>query len=354
MQRGRPAPAIDLAPAERATLAAWAVDPSQAPELAQRARIVLCCSEGLTNMAVARRLDVTRETAGKWRRRFLDGGVQGLLDEPRPGAPSTICDGDVERVRQLAEIQPPAGALWSTRGMARSASLSQTAVSRIWKIFTLEPHTSLPRHFPKEGLHLERVRSLAGLYLEPPLRALALAYDPTVPVEKPSERDSPASAEDPSRTRAERVLDAHASLYARLDAQVRKVNGHHPRGRNSSDFLTFLTGVERVIPAGCHAHLVLGSLSISKLPEVESWLRARDHFQPHFIPTSGAWLKLVERWANALGQRPGSWERRDNPMDARISDLERAVEAYLALENGIGQPFRWFHRVPQRAASLAT
>lgn len=344
MQRGRPAPKVELTPEERATLENWSADPTQAPELALRARIVLCCADGVTNMEVARRLDVTRETAGKWRRRYLQSGAQGLLDEPRPGAPSTIRDDEIQRVRALAEAAPPAGEAWTTRSMARSANLSQTAISRIWKLFTLEPHTSLPRFFPKQGLCLERVRCIAGLYVDPPLRALALCYDP-------AGEPAPCALEP---DHANGSQNGQESVYAHLDAHARKVTGHVVRDGREEEFLAFLKGVERALPQGCVAHLVLGSFSIQKLSRVHSWLAEREHFQVHFIPTSGAWLKLVERWAHALEKRNGMRERSDVVVEPGFHSLDRAVQKFLQRGDGIGRQFEWLQRPePQhRPASL--
>ena len=79
-----------------------------AQALASRARIVFGCAAGLSNQAVAARERVTPQTVGKWRRRFVERGLEGLLDEPRPGGPRKIDDVKVESVIvQALEGQPP-------------------------------------------------------------------------------------------------------------------------------------------------------------------------------------------------------------------------------------------------------
>lgn len=340
MRRGRPAPDVLLTPAERLALEQWTEDRDLAPELAVRARIVLRCSEGLTNMEIARRLGVTRETAGKWRKRFLDGRLGGLLDEPRPGAPTTIRQEDVERVRMLAAEQPPDGGTWSTRSMARRACLSQTAVSRIWKIFTLEPHSALPPHFPSRGLCVERVLGLGGLYLDPPLRALALLHR-----DGEEHENGRASGANGANGASGAVSCPEApprpSVFARLDAHARKVNGHRPARSDTGDLITFLEAVEERAPSDCRVHLVLGGVSLTKIPEVESWLRRHESFLLHSIPTSGSWLKLVESWASALGSRATGGSAHQHGAPASVADLEGAVASYLGNERGIGSPFRW-------------
>lgn len=344
MQRGRPAPPVELAPLERSELESWIADPRQAPELALRARIVLCCADGASNMNAARTLGVTRETVGKWRKRYLEHRIQGLLDEPRPGAPSTIGEEDVERVRRLMCTEPPGGGTWTTRRMARAANLSQTAISRVWKLFSLEPRANLRLRLPKESLQVERVRYFAGLYIDPPLRAFALCHDPEAPcsLREAADESEPASSV-PHR-------DEPPSLLARLDAHTRKVNGHFHGERESGHFLSFLSQAERALPDGCELHLVLGSFSIAKLPEVESWLRARPSYKLHFIPTSGAWLKLLEMWVGALRRAGTRREREGELTDATLPEFERSVTRYLDGENGIGSPFRW-QRIETRAPS---
>lgn len=66
--------------------------------LALRARIGLHCAKGMTHLEIARKLGTSNVTVGKWRRRFAEQRLDGLLDEPRPGQPRSIQDKDVERV----------------------------------------------------------------------------------------------------------------------------------------------------------------------------------------------------------------------------------------------------------------
>ncbi len=136
MALGRPIPPLSLNREERETLQNWARRPKSAQALAQRARVVLACAEGRSNTTVARQLNLSRPTVGKWRSRFLARRLDGLLDEPRPGAPREISDAAVERVLNLTlETRPRDATHWSTRAMARRCGLSQSAVSRIWRAF---------------------------------------------------------------------------------------------------------------------------------------------------------------------------------------------------------------------------
>lgn len=88
--------------------------------VAFRARVVLQCAQGQSNLAVAALLRCHPQTVALWRRRFLGKAITGLLDEPRPGAPRQVSDGQVEEVVTATLESTPHGAThWSTRLMAR-------------------------------------------------------------------------------------------------------------------------------------------------------------------------------------------------------------------------------------------
>lgn len=133
--------AVVLTEDERAQLEAWARRPKSAQALALRSRIVLTAAGGLGNTAVAGMLGVNVSTARKWRSRFVADRLDGLLDEPRPGRPRTVSDEQVEAVITATLESTPANAThWSTRSLSGELGLSQSAVSRIWRAFGLQPH----------------------------------------------------------------------------------------------------------------------------------------------------------------------------------------------------------------------
>ena len=175
---GRPLAQLLLTGEERETLERSSRRHSSAQALALRSRIVLACAEGVSNTAVTRRIPVTMQTVGKWLSRFVARRLDGLLDEPRPGAPRQISDADVDRVLTLTlEKRPPEATHWSTRSMAKRSGLSQSAVSRIWRAFTLQPHRAETFQLSKDPLIIEKVRDIVGLYLHPPDHALGLCAD---------------------------------------------------------------------------------------------------------------------------------------------------------------------------------
>ena len=143
--------------------------PKTAQALAVRARIVLACAEGLSNSEVSRRLGVSLPTVGRWRKRFVADRVDGLRDEPRPGAPRKVGDAQVEAVitKTLEEFPANQDSHWSTRSMANAVGLSQTAVSRIWRAFGLKPHLVQSWKLSTDPLFIDKVRDIVGLYLDP-------------------------------------------------------------------------------------------------------------------------------------------------------------------------------------------
>ena len=175
---GRRAVALDLQTGDRPVLEGWAQRRKTAQALAMRARIVLKAADGVSMTATASEMKVCLQTVGKWRKRYAERGVDGLLDEPRPGQPRKITDADVERVLTLTlESKPKAATHWSTRQMAKASGINQTAISRIWRAFSLAPHRAETFKLSRDPLFIDKVRDIVGLYMNPPERALVLCVD---------------------------------------------------------------------------------------------------------------------------------------------------------------------------------
>ena len=154
---GRPTKPLNVTSEEREKLAMLARRPKTGQAMAMRARIVLGCDKGLSNGAVAKKLQITGATVCKWRERFRVNRLEGLLDEPRPGAPRSITDKYVEAVvTKTLESMPANSTHWSTRLMAKKTGLSQTAIVRIWRAFGLQPHRVENSSFPRTPSSLKR------------------------------------------------------------------------------------------------------------------------------------------------------------------------------------------------------
>ena len=306
MGRGRPIVLLALDGAERETLEQWTRRPKTAQELALRARIVLACADGRSNTGVAAELRVCVDTVGKWRSRFLEQRLDGLLDQPRSGRPRMIDDADVERVIALTlEATPKDATHWSTRSMARRSGLSHNTVSRIWRVFALQPHRTETFKLSADPLFIEKVRDIVGLYLNPPDRALVLCVDEKSQIQaldrtRPLLPLRPGQAE---RRTHDYVRHGTTSLFAALDARTGQVIGQCHRRHRALEFRKFLDAIESEVPAELDVHLIADNYATHKTALIRNWFARRPRFHIHSTPTSASWLNLVERWFGLLTEK---------------------------------------------------
>jgi transposase len=344
-------PGPRLTDSERATLEQWTRRRTTAQALAQRARIILACAEGGSNCQVAADERISRPTVGRWRRRFVEDRCEGLLDEPKPGAPRRISDADVERVLTTTlETTPRDATHWSTRSLAKQCGMSQTAIARIWKAFALQPHRSETFKLSKDPLFIEKVRDVVGLYLNPPDRALVLCVDEKSQIQA-LDRTAPLLPMRPGqveRRTHDYVRHGTTSLFAALDTKTGAVLGRCYRRHRSREFRRFLDLIETHVPRELDVHLILDNYGTHKTPLIQRWLAKRPRFHVHFTPTSSSWLNLVERWFVEL-------ERKQIKRGAHrsVTALERAIYEYLNIAGEDPKPFVWTKTADEIVASIA-
>ena len=351
MRRGRPLPILKLTDEEQETLERWARRPKSAQALAQRARVVLACAQAKTNTLVSAELKLSRQAVGKWRRRFVSQRLDGLLDEPRPGAPRQITDAHVERVLTLTlESTPQNATHWSTRSLARKCGMSQSAVSRIWRAFALQPHRSETFKLSRDPLFVEKVRDIVGLYLNPPDRALVLCVDEKAQIQA-LDRTQPLLPMRPGQVeRRTHDYERHGttSLFAALDLASGRVVGECHRRHRGIEFRKFLDTLDEAVPAPLDVHLILDNYGTHKTPLIRRWLARHPRYHLHFTPTSASWLNLVERWFATLTERQ---LRRGVHRSTR--ELETALKHYLTLHNQEPKPFVWTKTADEILANVA-
>ena len=169
---GRPKAELILTVEEREQLLRWSRRAKSSQALALRSRIILACGEGLANKAVAGQVGCSINTVTKWRSRFLESRLDGLVDEPRPGRPATITAERVEEVVVATlESTPKNATHWSRAKMADSSGLSKSTIGRIWKAFELKPHRQDGFKLSNDLQFVEKVYDVIGLYLslDPPV-----------------------------------------------------------------------------------------------------------------------------------------------------------------------------------------
>ncbi len=352
MGRGRPKARLIVSPSEREVLERWARRPKTAQALALRARIILKCAEGHDNIDVADELGVVQQTVGKWRKRFVERRLDGLLDEPRPGAPRRIRDEQIEAVlTRTLETQPRGATHWSTRSMAREMGMSQTAISRIWRAFGLQPHRSKTFKLSRDPLFIEKVRDVVGLYLNPPDRAVVLCVDEKSQIQA-LDRTQPVLPMRPGQVER-RTHDytryGTTSLFAALDAATGQVIGQCHRRHRAAEFRKFLIRIDQAVPKHLDIHLILDNYATHKTPAVLRWLARHPRFHLHFTPTGSSWLNLVERWFAELTQKQ---LRRGVHRSTR--ELEQAIREFLDVHNENPRPFVWTKSADEILASVAS
>jgi transposase len=295
---------ITLTDAERSVLETWTRRGKTAQALALRARIVLAAAGCLTNREIAELEGVSAKTVTKWRNRFAERRLEGLVDEPRPGRPRTISDERVEAVIiKTLESTPRDGAThWSTRSMAQEAGVTQNAVVRIWHAFGLQPHRQETWKLSKDPQFIEKVHDVCGLYLNPPERAVVLCVDEKSQIQA-LDRTAPTLPMlpgTPERATHDYERNGTTSLYAALNIQSGEVIGSLHQRHRALEFLKFLKTIDQNVPADLDVHLVLDNASSHKTPNVKRWLHQHPRFHLHFTPTSSSWINLVERWFSDL------------------------------------------------------
>lgn len=351
MRTGRPKQALVVTDAEREILARYVRRGKTSQQLALRARIVLRCAEGLDNQEVARKVGATPHTVGRWRARFVKQRVDGLLDEPRPGAPRKISDDAVEAlVKRTLETKPTNATHWSTREMARKVGLSHGTIGRIWRAFGLKPHRTETFQLSKDPLLIEKVRDIVGLYMSPPVNAIVLCVDEKSQIQA-LDRTQPMLPMRPGQLeRRTHDYSRHGttSLFAALDIATGNVIGQCFQQHRAKEFRKFLDRIDASVPPNIEVHLVLDNYATHKTPLIKAWLAKRPRYRLHFTPTHGSWLNQVERWFGLLDSR-----QIKRGAHRSVSELRAAIVRYLDVNNAEPRPFVWTKTADDILASIA-
>src|ERR1700736_3099304 len=351
MRTGRPKQALILTEEEQDRLQSLAHRARSQPLLARRARVVLACGEGCDNKTVARKVRAALGMVGKWRSRFLQARLQGLYDEPRPGAPRQVSDAQVEQVViQTLESTPRGETHWSTRGLAKATGLSRMTISRIWRAFGWQPHRTDTFKLSPDPLLIEKVRDIVGLYMNPPDHALVLCVDEKSQIQA-LDRTQPLLPLRPGpleRRTHDYKRHGTTSLFAGLELKTSRVIAQLQRRHRSSEFRKFLDVIEAHVPAGLDVHIILDNYGTHKTAMIRKWFAKRPRFHVHFTPTYGSWINLVERWFAELTNK-----RIRRGVFRSVKDLEAAIREYIAVHNEDPKPFVWTKTVDQNPASIA-
>jgi transposase len=332
--------AIELEPGDREELESWLRSTTVRRGLAERAKVILLCADGLSGNAVAERVGCSSMMVSRWRRRYLSGGVEGLSDRPRSGAPRKLTAAKAKEILRLTTERVPREAThWSVRLMAKYAKVTTWQVRQVWEAAGLKPHRLKTFKISNDPQFAEKVVDVVGLYLNPPTNAVVLSVDEKTQIQA-LDRTQPMLPLRPGQVeRRTHDYKRHgtASLYAAFDVVTGEVIGRVTKRHRAKEFIAFFKQIDQAIPAHLDLHLILDNSSTHSTPEVKAFLERRPRFKMHFTPTSASWLNAVESWFSSLERR--SLHRGVFTSVRELRDeIRRYIEAY---NRHSAKPFVW-------------
>jgi putative transposase len=339
MVLGRPKPPLVLSDEIKKQLETMANSRSLPFSQVRRAQIILMSAEGMTNTAIAKKVDLSIRMVGEWRQRFINQGLMGLYDQPRPGAPRSISDDKIAQMIQKTLNDKPKGATqWTCRSIAKETNLSKSTVQRIWRAFNLQPHRQKHFTLSTDPYFVEKVRDIVGLYLSPPENAMVLCVDEKSQIQA-LDRTQPVLPMGLGYVEGvthQYIRHGTLTLFAALDLDTGQVITQCKKRHRHQEFLQFLKHVDANVPKELDIHLVVDNYGTHKHTKIRNWLAARPRYHIHYTPTYSSWLNQVETWFHIITQkaiRRGSFRN--------TKQLREKIDKFVKQYNSDSKPFVW-------------
>src|SRR5471030_1721801 len=334
MKTARP---IELSSKQRIELERMVRSQTLEVRAVRRAQIVLLAADGMGNREIAAALGVGRVQVGRWRERFVQGGVAAIEDDlPRSGRKPRVDRAEI--VRLTTQTTPEAATHWSTRTLARKAGVSDTTVLRIWQANGLKPHLVESFKVSRDPKFAEKLEDIVGLYMSPPEHALVLCCDEKSQVQA-LDRTQPGLPLKKGRAATmthDYKRNGTTTLFAALNVLDGQVIGQCQQRHTHIEWLKFLRQIDRETPKDKTLHLIADNYATHKHPAVQAWLAKHPRFNMHFTPTSASWLNMVERFFRDI-----TTERLRRGVFTGVPELVAAIDEYVAHHNTNPKPFIW-------------
>jgi transposase len=329
---------VVLTDKQRTTLLQWSRGRTTPARVVRRAQIVLLAAEGKENVEISAALGVERTIVGRWRRRFVEKGLEGIeKDAPRGGRkPNTRLAAKI--VEHTTQQRPRNATHWSTNSLARELGVSQSMVSRVWRANGLKPHLARTFKVSNDPRFVEKLIDVVGLYLNPPEHALVLCADEKSQIQA-LDRTQPGLPLKKGRCGTmthDYKRNGTTTLFAALVmAEGRLIGKCMPRHRHQ-EWIKFLKLIDQETPEDLDLHLIVDNYTTHKHPNVQAWLKRHPRFHVHFTPTASSWLNLVERWFREITDK-----RIRRGVFHSVQQLVAAIDAYIGEHNDNPRSFVW-------------
>ncbi len=336
----RVAPRIHLTQEQQKTLIRLVKGRRTEVRVALRAKIVLAAARGLENQEIAEELGITRETVGRWRSRFVERSVEGLLkDLPRGGRKPTKRSRVEGRIIEMTTQKQPTNAThWSTRTLAEELGVSQSMIHRVWKANGLKPHLVKTFKVSNDPHFEEKLRDVVGLYLNPPENALVFSADEKTSIQA-LDRTQPGLPLNRGRCGTmthDYKRNGTTTLFAAIELGQGEVIATCMERHRHQEWIKFLRMIDEQTPKELDLHLIVDNYATHKHEKVKRWLKRHPRFHVHFIPTSSSWLNIVEGFFRNLDQK-----RLKRGVFQNVPGLIEAIMGYIEDHNRDPRPIVW-------------
>lgn len=335
----RKALAINLSTSELTELKRIIKNPTSEQRLVTRSKVILFASDGMSNKEICKSLDLNKNTVQKWRKRFAEGGVSGLLEAEGRGRKPTVKKSNSDKIISATVFEKPENAThWSTRRMAEYTGVSHATVWRIWNENNLKPHILRTFKLSKDKHFEEKLRDVVGLYISPPEHSIVFCVDEKSQIQA-LDRTQPGLPMKPGKNGTwthDYVRHGTCTLFAALNYLDGTVLSSCEKRHRHQEYLNFLKKIDKETPKKLDLHLIVDNYCTHKHDTVKKWLSKHPRFHIHFIPTSSSWLNMVERFFGKITD-----ERIRRGIFKSVLQLTESIHEYIDNYNRNPKPMKW-------------